>query len=558
MYNVIIMDRNRSNRQKIRHHLDDVKDLFKIIGEAASSDQAENLLRRRDVDLIIGDDAMTPMTGLQLFNQNKETYPKLHMVLMTDYRKYSQSKETLAQGRLDYLYKPVRKNDVVDSLRIMARRLDQSRELSERQERMKLHYENNTWQFQELFFMNLIYGSVRKSPYIYDRLDYFGIPHNEAFAVAVFKIDDYRRYELALEEEDKQFLVFRIYDTIRRNMEDNGWGITFISRFDEVTMLFTTVSETMDILDACQKCHDSIQEDLDIQGTIGIGRLYDSPDMMHLSYNQAVDAVLEHNYLGKGTVIHIDFVTSLNDLAYAYAPELDTMLIKYMLAGHQAQALKTLTKILNALESKDLYNKHFYRAFINNLTAHLYRDGMAYGYDLETALKEHLPESQLDSIQDSTAALSHLTSLINIVADYVTEEKLDQDELLLENALKYIQAYYTSRISLASAAQYLQTTPKHLEEIIYKVYNQNFYDFCMMVRVENAKDLLIRSRQSTAEIALASGFNNTEYFVAIFKKYTNTTPSEYRHQNRNTSDLPLTLMNNRRSQPGYVPSDDRH
>ena len=542
MFNILIMDSVRSNRQKIRHYLDDLKIEFSIVGEVASPEQAERLLISRSVDLIIGDDAAIGKTGLQVFKNHQESLPNLHAILFTNSAMFSESKETMAAGRLDYLTKPIRKNDVINSVRRMALRIDDVKIKETNAHNLRDNYETQLELFKERFLMNLIYGSVRQTSYIYSQLTYFRIPYNKAFTVAIFKIDDYRRYQLALEEDDKQFLIYKVYSLIQQSMMDTQAGIAFISRYDEVTLLYSAMDAQMDIMEHCVKLHAQINESLELQGTVGIGRTYDNPQEIHLSYRQAVDAVLEHNYLGKDTVIHIDFVIGKNDLAYIYGPEQEGMIIKYAINGQLDHCLKSLRKVLSALNAVEGYSQVLYQAFVKKLLAHLYRDGLVYDYNLEAHLKTKMPDDGLGLVADETSTYDYLKTVLTLITDYVKEMKVTQDQLLLEEALKYVQAYYTSRISLTSAAQYLMTTPKHLETIIYSVYEKSFYDFCMMVRVENAKDLLIKTRQSTADVATAVGFTNTEYFIAIFKQVTKITPSEYRHLNKNTSEPPIQLV----------------
>lgn len=543
LFNILIIDRQRNNRQKIRHYLEDLKYDYRIVGEVSTPSQGQRLLTGRSVDLIIGEDGVAgSKTSLQLFKDYQDLMPNLHGVLLTDSPMFSQSMTTMAGGRLDYLQLPVKKNDLISSVRKMAMRIEDAQAKANHQLSLRENYEDQRHTFREGFLMNLIYGSLRQNAYIYNQLDHFTIPYGSTFIAAVFKIDDYRRYQLALEEDERQFMIFRVFSLLQQGMKADNAGIAFISRHDEVTLLYTAMDEQLDVLDHCTGFHELIHDALDLQGTIGIGRAYEDPKDIHLSYNQAVDAVLEHDYLGKDTVIHIDYVIGKNDLAYAFGPEQETMFCRYAVSGQLDNGLKTLRKIMTALSRSEGYGPEFYQAMVTSLLSRLYRDGLAYDYALEPTVKKDMAGRVLGEVIDDQSAFTYLKDALTAITEYVKDKKVTQDQALLENALKYVQAYYTSRISLTSAAQFLMTTPKHLEDIIYSVYEKSFYDFCIMVRIENAKDLLIKSRQNTSEVASAVGFTNTEYFVAIFKQYTNLTPSEYRHQNRYTAEPPIQLI----------------
>ena len=78
MFNLIIMDRERSNHLKIRKYIDEAKLDYKVVGTATSVQQAERHLNTKEVDLLIGDDGFVGTTGLGLFNKYKDQLPNLH------------------------------------------------------------------------------------------------------------------------------------------------------------------------------------------------------------------------------------------------------------------------------------------------------------------------------------------------------------------------------------------------------------------------------------------------------------------------------------------------
>ena len=48
------------------------------------------------------------------------------------------------------------------------------------------------------------------------------------------------------------------------------------------------------------------------------------------------------------------------------------------------------------------------------------------------------------------------------------------------------------------------------------------------LRVQKAKELLVKTNFSITEIAYQVGFNDSNYFTSIFKKYAKITPMKYR------------------------------
>ena len=68
------------------------------------------------------------------------------------------------------------------------------------------------------------------------------------------------------------------------------------------------------------------------------------------------------------------------------------------------------------------------------------------------------------------------------------------------------------------------------ERDLYSVafYNlENLFDTINSLRVEKAKELLLRGDKKIYEIAALTGFEDTAYFSKVFKKYAGCPPKEY-------------------------------
>jgi AraC-like DNA-binding protein len=58
------------------------------------------------------------------------------------------------------------------------------------------------------------------------------------------------------------------------------------------------------------------------------------------------------------------------------------------------------------------------------------------------------------------------------------------------------------------------------------------WQFVLARRLEKAKTFLLSDTHSITEIAIECGFSSSQHFATTFKKYMQTTPSEYRRQRR--------------------------
>lgn len=93
--------------------------------------------------------------------------------------------------------------------------------------------------------------------------------------------------------------------------------------------------------------------------------------------------------------------------------------------------------------------------------------------------------------------------------------------------------YRDETLSLQSLAEKISVTPHQLSRILNDRLNKNFADFINTYRVEEVKRLLRDPKSADRKllsIAFDAGFNTKTAFNNTFKKYTKTTPSEYRKE----------------------------
>lgn len=104
---------------------------------------------------------------------------------------------------------------------------------------------------------------------------------------------------------------------------------------------------------------------------------------------------------------------------------------------------------------------------------------------------------------------------------------------LVNSILDFITSNYAENITLSDAARYAYVNPSHLSRVFNKKMNCNFRSYLNNIRVEKAKELLISSDLSIADIGNQVGFSDQSYFNKIFKEHEGMTPGQYRRRRRN-------------------------
>jgi len=110
---------------------------------------------------------------------------------------------------------------------------------------------------------------------------------------------------------------------------------------------------------------------------------------------------------------------------------------------------------------------------------------------------------------------------------------------------QYIDNNFTEPISLNSLAEVSHGSPYHLQRTFKKVLGITPSEYVQQVRITEAKKLLMHTHHTIANIAMSVGISNIPYFITLFKKKTDHTPTEFRqlHQNKNPEVLHIEAHN---------------
>ncbi|WP_234414470.1 response regulator transcription factor [Paenibacillus sp. CAA11] len=110
------------------------------------------------------------------------------------------------------------------------------------------------------------------------------------------------------------------------------------------------------------------------------------------------------------------------------------------------------------------------------------------------------------------------------------QESVGNVEDPIESVKQYVKEHFYEQITMKELAGKMYLHPFYLGQLFRKSTGLYFNDYVHQIRIEEAKQRLIKSACKIADIAATVGYNDTDYFVQQFKKNTGCTPSAYRKQ----------------------------
>ena len=83
---------------------------------ARDGNAALEIVRTKDVDIVVTDLRMAPMDGMELFREIKRLRPSMPVILLTAYASVETAIEAMKEGMFDYLTKPFKVDDILSCL----------------------------------------------------------------------------------------------------------------------------------------------------------------------------------------------------------------------------------------------------------------------------------------------------------------------------------------------------------------------------------------------------------------------------------------------------------
>jgi len=101
---------------------------------------------------------------------------------------------------------------------------------------------------------------------------------------------------------------------------------------------------------------------------------------------------------------------------------------------------------------------------------------------------------------------------------------------VLKKVLDYIDANLEKKILLNDLAMISNLSPNHFHKVFTETMGLTPNAFISKIRLDKAKELLIRTDLPVSEISINCGFENIPYFSYLFKKHVCVSPGEFRKQ----------------------------
>jgi AraC-like DNA-binding protein len=101
----------------------------------------------------------------------------------------------------------------------------------------------------------------------------------------------------------------------------------------------------------------------------------------------------------------------------------------------------------------------------------------------------------------------------------------------MKRVVEFIDGNLEGGISLADLARAAGLSPMHFARQFRRATNMRPREYLLRRRITRSQELLQTTDETLVDIALSVGFQSQAHFTTVFKRFTNTTPHQWRQEN---------------------------
>ena len=536
-HNILIVDDEQLIRQGLRARIEylgiDVDEIF----EAENGLMALRLQEEHPIDVVITDIRMPDMDGLELIQEMQKKNNQIKFVVLSGYAEFSYAETAIRLGVKAYLLKPVSNDDLKAAFDKAYKEMEQT--ASVRQEvQMKKRMDREKQVYQQEKALNALFssqeaGAVTREQLCklcgYDEKMWAGGAESVLY-LAILHINkesfEHQRFR-PVDHELVRFMIRNIFEEIQAPCEK--LLVNSLSDTRQMYGIFIGDDKKklrMEVERIYLRMRSVLEKKMGIYLTIGVSRCRSQLEGKETS--EARQALKQRIIYGKANIYFYEDIRILGEQEF---PVSQLHLLEQYIEHNEIFKVKNLVQEIFSEELVKKYGSAYLRIMwirILNLLLHHYERRGRNAAEIEKMLQNYNLLDRIQSLQEIRQ------KIIEMVMECVSTESVSDANARskIQMAIGYIQEHFAENLTVNVLAEHYGMSPNYFSSMFKKEMSRSAVNYITELRINQARELLYHSELSVVDISKKVGYEDSQYFFRVFKKYLGMTPLQYREESR--------------------------
>lgn len=487
----------------------------KVVADACDGEELLSQVRKLQPDIIISDVAMPKMTGLDVIEEIRKNNWNVKVIFLSGYQEFDYVKTALSREAVDYLLKPVGKEELEHAIK----RAEQM---------LRTDHPMEYWQAGkndvEQVFKKI--NSEYESRNLYQHFQEIGIEIQGKVFVGVSLMLP-PSFGAQLEDQNMLELIrFTIFQKIHEHLKQNKNGFV-IKRDTDINNLILLGEDEESIEKEIAWLGQWIKEQYHVKLVTGIGKAAKQISELKYAYKTAKFSCQLYYFCEEDTIrynhISRDFHSSFDDYTDGYGR------MRQAVFDRDEEWEDRLEELMDIIENLHYGNRYAAENRCVAMLLDLLREVQEYIKIEEKDRKSY--ETFVSNIRQMNT-YRELRLLIRKNLKWFIDEVLSPENVKEKDVVRhvkyYIKEHYAEDIRLGKIADMVYMNPYYFSAFFKKETGQNFKNYLIEVRMKAAQKLLMESDVTSYHLANAVGYKDVKTFVEKFREYYGDTPTEYK------------------------------
>ncbi|WP_337912840.1 response regulator transcription factor [Cohnella zeiphila] len=492
-----------------------------------SAEEAVEMLRETEFDVLISDVSMPGMNGIELVDRAKQLHPHIQVLMISGYNEFEFVQDAIHVGAQAYVLKPLKLEEVGARLTAFRATIEKRRQVVEQTSELEKKVSGSLKLVKERFVHDLIAEMPPTGELLASWSELLELPDIErGFQAIVFGLDSFG--SAGREAKERVLLGSGFKQTVEVALSDLEKAYLAQTSPDEVVALHVnpTSEEQAKLEKQLIFVQGMMRDRFGVQVTIGCSRIAANWEDAALIYKETKFAMAKARLVEDGQIVRYDGGDSSEFKDYRLREEWMPNIVRLMEEGDSAKVGDYLNRILDLLLSQEPVSFSYMQAF-----------GMSFLSELIRTLKwKDAPEGEINILMwrrmldcGSTGQIVEL--LVEYVDRYMRIEKKDklhQQHHLIRTIADFIGERLQESWTVKQLAEQFGLNASYLSVLFKREMGKTISEFVQETRIQRAIQLLQDPNIKVYEVADRVGIQTTAYFTYLFKKLVGSTPQEYR------------------------------